>query len=404
MIFMPGLIPKALSFLSLLAAVAAVIDDTVEQGWNSDEAAPLNKDATLNKKTYIVTFADNAVSPTERCGALALSMGGFVEHVYDQVLNGCALTFPAAQAQAHDKFMARSLNTVVTAMEEDQIVNAFEPPVEFHDRSPDADLARFHGRGRDATPGKFHVRGNQGGHEAAIAAESTVSSWGLDRIDQCTLPLDGHTTKLNATGVRVFILDSGIRSDHEEFANGVISNEDCHYSAIPGETALTDQDGHGTHVAGTACGAKYGVAYNCKLCVVKVLDANGDGPLSGIIAGINHVVKLCRVSGSDPCVVNMSLSGRYSNAENKAVADAVDAGIVFVVASGNKGTDACNFSPASEPLAITVGSIDISDNRSWFSNWGSCVDIYGPGSDIISSDSESPTAFESRSGTSMASP
>lgn len=135
-----------------------------------------------------------------------------------------------------------------------------------------------------------------------------------------------------------------------------------------------------------------------------MLDAGGSGSLAGILAGINHVVSKCSVSGSAPCVVNMSLGGGPSNALNQAVAAAVNAGVVLVVAAGNEASDACNVSPASEPLAITVGSTDIADQQSWFSNWGSCVDIYAPGSDIVSSFIESPTAFRSLSGTSMASP
>lgn len=336
---MSGL-PKALSLLSLLSTAAAVVDDTVEQRLNHRDAAPLNKAATSNKKTYIVTFVDNTVSPTERCEALALSMGGFVDHVYDQVLNGCSLTFPAAQAQAQDTFTALGINAAVTAVEEDQIVYAYEPqtwhhvrgrdaaPAKFHSHGThaahaqfqghghdaalaklhglghDASLAKLHGLGHDAVLAKYRGRGHDAalaeyhahgrgpalaeyhshgrdpvsakylgsGHDAALAkyldrghhAEDaknhghgrsqeaaansqavTVSSWGLDRIDQCTLPLDGQTTKQDASGVRVFILDTGILSNHEEFANGVISSDDCHYSAILGKTALSDENGHG---------------------------------------------------------------------------------------------------------------------------------------------------------------
>ena len=139
-----------------------------------------------------------------------------------------------------------------------------------------------------------------------------------------------------------------------------------------------------THVAGTTCGEQYGVSANCQLCAVKVLGADGFGSTSGVIAGINHVLSKCSVPGSALCVANMSLGGGKSKAENNAVAAAVDAGVVMVVAAGNGSADACKYSPASEPLAITVGSTTKEDDQSWFSNWGLCVDIYAPGSDITS--------------------
>jgi serine protease len=140
------------------------------------------------------------------------------------------------------------------------------------------------------------------------------------------------------------------------------------------------------------------------LCAVKVLGADGSGTLATVIAGINHVLSKCSVPGSALCVANMSLGGGKSNALNKAVAAAVNGGIVMVVAAGNESYDACYSSPASEPLAITVGSTTISDSQSWFSNYGLCVDIYAPGSDITSSIGTSPNAVATYSGTSMASP
>lgn len=135
-----------------------------------------------------------------------------------------------------------------------------------------------------------------------------------------------------------------------------------------------------------------------------MLDAKAFGAWSGIIAGLDHVASKCSVSGSPLCVANMSLGGSYSSAVNKAVAAAVRMGVVIVVSAGNDSSDACEKSPASEPLAITVGSTTISDEQSSFSNWGSCVDIYAPGSNIVSSFPTSPTAFKTMSGTSMASP
>jgi subtilisin family serine protease len=158
-----------------------------------------------------------------------------------------------------------------------------------------------------------------------------------------------------------------------------------------------------THVAGTTCGAQYGVSRNCKLCAVQVLPAAGSGPLSNVLAGINHVVSKCSAPGSR-CVANLSLGAGFSATLNQAVAAAVNAGVVMVVSAGNSNVDACTASPASEPLAITVGSTTEADARSGFSNWGTCVDVYAPGSNIKSSWRSSPTATATMNGTSMASP
>lgn len=156
-----------------------------------------------------------------------------------------------------------------------------------------------------------------------------------------------------------------------------------------------------THVAGTACGAVFGVSANCRLCAVKVLGNAGSGSIAGVIAGVNHVVSKC---SSSRCVANMSLGGDYSATLNQAVADAVNAGVVVVVAAGNDNVDACGASPASEQSVITVGSTDNTDHKSSFSNWGSCVDVHAPGSLIPSAWNNTSTGYVYKSGTSMASP
>ena len=157
-----------------------------------------------------------------------------------------------------------------------------------------------------------------------------------------------------------------------------------------------------THVAGTICGTTYGVADCEDLCAVKVLSASGSGSTSGVVAGINHAKNNCP-SGTK-CVINMSLGGGSSPAMNAAVAAAADAGVVVVVAAGNSNANACNYSPASEPKAITVGSTTNTDARSSFSNFGDCVDVYDPGSGITSAWIGSTSATRTISGTSMASP
>ena len=158
---------------------------------------------------------------------------------------------------------------------------------------------------------------------------------------------------------------------------------------------------YSTHVASTTCGHTYGVSENCDLCAVKVLTTSGSGSLAGVIAGVEHVVGNC---GGARCVVNMSLGGGKSAAVNAAVAAAFDKGVTVVVAAGNDNADACNYSPASEPKAITVGSTTDTDDRSSFSNKGSCVDVYAPGSSIKAAWIGSNIATNTISGTSMASP
>ena len=171
---------------------------------------------------------------------------------------------------------------------------------------------------------------------------------------------------------------------------------------------MNDGNGHGTHVAGTAAGRTYGVSYcsngiGCKLCAVKVLDSGGSGSYSGVAAGIDHTAANCQAQGKK-CVLNMSLGGPTSTTLNNVVKNAVEAGVTVVVAAGNESTDACTKSPAGAESAITVGSTTSSYGTSSFSNYGSCVDIWQPGSSITSAWIGSNTATRTISGTSMASP
>ena len=162
-----------------------------------------------------------------------------------------------------------------------------------------------------------------------------------------------------------------------------------------------------THVAGIACGAHYGVSSNCTLCSVKVFDAAGKGDVGGVIKGIDHAVSQCNssVTGASLCVINLSLVANTTvEILDAAVANAVSNGVVVVVAAGNENKDACTFSPAGAASAITVGSTTITDKRSSFSNWGLCVDVYAPGSNITSAWNSFSTATARASGTSMASP
>ena len=228
----------------------------------------------------------------------------------------------------------------------------------------------------------------------AIATQNNPP-WGLDRIDQRNLPLSAtYTYNWTGSGVRVYVIDTGIRTTHSQFG-GRASNV---YDAFGGTGA--DCNGHGTHVSGTVGGSTYGVAKSALLRGVRVLDCSGSGSTSGVIAGVDWV----RLNHIAPAVANMSLGGGVSTALDTAVNNLSNAGVTIAVAAGNSNANACNSSPARAVNAITVGSTTTSDARSSFSNFGTCLDLFAPGSSILSAWFTSNTATATLSGTSMASP
>ncbi|HEY4582077.1 MAG TPA: S8 family serine peptidase [Lysobacter sp.] len=231
----------------------------------------------------------------------------------------------------------------------------------------------------------------------SINATQTGATWGLDRIDQRSLPLNGsYTYDYTGSGVRAYIIDTGILGTHAEFSGRMLSG----YSAINDGRGSTDCNGHGTHVAGTVGGTTYGVAKSVRLVPVRVLGCNGSGTNSGVIAGIDWV----RSNHVKPAVANMSLGGGASSAVDTAVNNLANAGVTVVVAAGNDSSNACNYSPARASGAITVGSTTSTDARSSFSNYGSCLDLFAPGSSIKSAWYTGTSATNTISGTSMASP
>ncbi len=222
------------------------------------------------------------------------------------------------------------------------------------------------------------------------------TTWGLDRIDQRSLPLSSTYTYGSAADVTAYVLDSGVRVSHAEFGGRARDGWDF----IDSDGVANDCNGHGTHVAGTIGGATHGVAKDVSIVGVRVLNCNGFGSYEQIIAGVDwvttHAVK--------PAVVNMSLGGPGSTALDAAVKRSIAAGITYAVAAGNDNADACTQSPARTSAAITVGASDSVDARASFSNHGSCLDIFAPGDWIVSSSASSDTGAVIMSGTSMAAP
>ena len=230
-----------------------------------------------------------------------------------------------------------------------------------------------------------------------LDATQSNATWGLDRIDQRDRPLNGtYIYDYTASNVRAYVIDSGIRASHNQFGGRVLSGA----SYINDGRGTNDCNGHGTHVAGTIGGSTHGVAKAVRLVPVRVFGCTGGSSNSIIISGINWVANN-RVL---PAVANMSLGGGVSSATDTATNNLINRGVSVVVAAGNSNTNACNSSPARVANAITVGSTTSTDARSSFSNFGSCVNIFAPGSSITSTWHTSNTATNSISGTSMASP
>ena len=301
---------------------------------------------------YVVVFRDEVTNPAALTDQLVAQVGGTVQFRYTHALKGFAATLPASAVSA-----LRS-NPLVSAVEPDGIVTIV-------------------GSGTD----------------------NTVSSWGLDRVDQHNLPLSNtYTWSHDGSGVRVYIIDTGIRTTHNEF--GSPSRASVGFDAIGDGQNGQDCNGHGTHVAGTVGGAEYGIARAVTLVAVRVLNCAGSGSYSQVIAGVDWVTSHAVL----PAAANMSLGGSYYGPLNTAVTNAVNAGVTFAVAAGNSSADACLYSPSSTPKALTVGATTISDARASYSNFGTCVDLFAPGSSITSAWNSTDAATNTISGTSMASP
>lgn len=228
------------------------------------------------------------------------------------------------------------------------------------------------------------------------------ATWGLDRVDQRDLPLSTtYTYDTTASNVNAYILDTGIRTSHSEFAGRASVGTDTIGDGQNGQ----DCQGHGTHVAGTVGGKTYGVAKGVNLIAVRVLGCDGSGTTAGVIAGVDWVT----ANAAKPAVANMSLGGSASAALDDAVSRSIASGVSYSIAAGNGilvgiPANACNYSPARVPEAITVGATDSTDRRASFSNYGTCLDLFAPGVGITSAWKDSDSATSTISGTSMATP
>jgi subtilisin family serine protease len=236
----------------------------------------------------------------------------------------------------------------------------------------------------------------------SIDATQSGAIWGLDRIDQRALPLNGtYTYESTGAGVNAYIIDTGIRLSHSDFGGRAVTG----FDAVTAGGTAEDCNGHGTHVAGTVGGSSWGVAKGVKLYAVRVLSCSGSGTTSGVVAGIDWVTK----NHVKPAVANMSLGGGASTALDDAVRASIAAGVTQVVAAGNGNRagiqdDACKYSPARVTEAITISATASNDAKTSWANYGNCVDWFAPGGSIKSAWYTNDTATNTISGTSMAAP
>jgi aqualysin 1 len=347
-------LPSSFSFpglaaVAVQAALMVLTPPALAQSSPSTATHPFAQSRPVPGR-YIVVFTAGVDNPAAAAESMMQGTGGQLLHTYSAAIKGFAARLPDSAVQALRN------NPNVAFVEQDQTVSLTQ-----------------------------------------VASPQNQVTWGLDRIDQADRPLDTqyHFTSSGA-GVNAFIIDSGIRPDHVEFTGRLRPG----YNSVPDANGTNDCNGHGTHVAGTVGGSTWGVAKGVSLIPVRVLDCAGSGTWSGVIAGVDWVAN----STLRPAVANMSLGGSASASLDAAVAGAVGKGVTMVVAAGNSNLNACNYSPAREPSAITVGAITDLDDRAYYSNFGSCLDMFAPGHGITSAYNAGATASTTMSGTSMASP
>ncbi|QNP73580.1 S8 family peptidase [Streptomyces roseirectus] len=306
---------------------------------------------TAVKDSYIVTLKQRAglKSASAAGKSLIKEYGGTVDKTFGSALNGYTATLSAREARR------LAADPAVAAVEQNQTV-----------------------RLADTT--------------------QTSAPWGLDRTDQSALPLSGTYTYPDSagSGVTAYVIDTGVRITHSQISGRASYG----YDAVDGDTTAADGNGHGTHVATTIAGSTYGVAKKAKIVAVRVLDNGGSGTTAGVIAGVDWVT----ANHSGPSVANLSLGGGASAALDTAVRNSIASGVTYAVAAGNSNANASSYSPARVTEAITVGATTNTDARASYSNYGSVLDIFAPGSSITAGWYTSDTATNTISGTSMATP
>ncbi len=343
---------KIIALLVVVVFCAMTFVTGPVRGQNSKNK--LRKKENKVQNSYVVVLEDWAVGQKGEGSAapdiaanLAAIYNGKVKHIYKHAISGFSIELSETDAEA------LSQDARVKYVEEDGIVSAY--------------------------------------------TTQTGATWGLDRIDQRDRPLNGNYTYTpTGAGVHVYVIDTGIRVAHTQFGG----RASVSYDSIGDGQNGNDCNGHGTHVAGTVGGSTYGVAKGVTLHAVRVLNCTGNGSDATVIAGVDWVT----ANRVNPAVANMSLGGGASSTIDTAVQNSINSGVTYAIAAGNDGLNACNYSPARVAAAITVGNSNSSDVRSSTSNYGSCLDIFAPGSSITSAWHTSNTATNTISGTSMAAP
>ncbi|MEO3975972.1 S8 family peptidase [Streptomyces sp. CAU 1734] len=335
----------ALGAVSALPASAAGSAGSAAEGVIQNAGTP-----GVIANSYIVTLRDSAPEAGSKAGkALAAEYGAKIKKTYRSALNGYAVELSEAQAK---KFAA---DPAVAAVAQDRVftINATQP---------------------------------------------NPPSWGLDRIDQRNLPLNQSYTYPDSAGqgVTAYVIDTGVRVSHADFGGQAVDG----YDAVDNDNVAQDGNGHGTHVAGTIAGTAYGVAKNARIVGVRVLNNAGSGTTAQVVAGIDWVTR----NAVKPAVANLSLGGGADATLDAAVRNSIASGVTYAIAAGNSNANAVNYSPARVTEALTVGSTTNTDARSSFSNFGSVVDVFAPGSSITSAWNTGDTATNTISGTSMAAP